>query len=73
MAYLGLTPAARGRGLGRATVIHALEVARPLRARLELAVDSRNTPAKRLYTQTGFRPTEVRGVHLVAFRDEPNG
>ncbi len=73
VAYLGLTPAARGRGLGRATVIHALEVARPLRARLELAVDSRNTPAKRLYTQTGFRPTEVRGVHLVAFRDEPNG
>jgi ribosomal protein S18 acetylase RimI-like enzyme len=62
--YLGLTPAARGRGLGRAVIRHALELARGHAPILELAVDLRNTPAVRLYRATGFTPRDRRAVHL---------
>lgn len=64
IAYLGLTPAARGRGLGRAALRYALELARPHVSRLELAVDVRNTPAERLYRAAGFLPFDRRSVHL---------
>jgi mycothiol synthase len=63
--YLGLTPSARGRGLGRAVIRRALELARGAGAPvLELAVDLRNTPAVRLYRGTGFLPRDRRAVHL---------
>jgi mycothiol synthase len=62
--YLGLTPPARGRGLGRAVIRHALELARGQAPVLELAVDLRNTPAVRLYSDTGFTPRDRRAVHL---------
>jgi mycothiol synthase len=62
--YLGLTPAARGRGLGRAVLCHALELARAHTPRLELAVDLRNTPAVHLYRDTGFVIRNRRTVHL---------
>jgi mycothiol synthase len=62
--YLGLTPPARGRGLGRAVIRHALELARGQAPVLELAVDLRNTPAVRLYRDTGFTPRDRRAVHL---------
>jgi GNAT superfamily N-acetyltransferase len=64
VAYLGLTPPARGRGLGRATLAHALDLARPHVSRLELAVDARNRPANRLYLSSGFVPFDRRIVHL---------
>jgi ribosomal protein S18 acetylase RimI-like enzyme len=64
VAYLGLTPAARGRGLGRAALAHALELARRYVPRLELAVDARNRPACRLYRSAGFIPFDRRTVHL---------
>jgi mycothiol synthase len=67
VAYLGLTPAARGRGLGRAALAHALELARPHTPRLELAVDLRNEPAMRLYRAAGFSPFDRRAVHLASF------
>jgi GNAT superfamily N-acetyltransferase len=66
VAYLGLTPAARGRGLGRAALAHAVELAGPHTNRLELAVDARNYPAQRLYRATGFTPFDRRSVHLAA-------
>ena len=66
--YLGLTPAARGRGLGRAVIRHALELARGHAPILELAVDLRNTPAVRLYRATGFIPRDRRAVHLAVLR-----
>jgi mycothiol synthase len=66
VAYLGLTPPARGRALGRSVVVHALELARPHTPRLELAVDARNSPAQRLYEATGFVAFERRTVHLAA-------
>ncbi len=62
--YLGLTPPARGRGLGRATLSHALELARPHVSRLELAVDLRNKPAMRLYQAGDFVVRDRRAVHL---------
>jgi ribosomal protein S18 acetylase RimI-like enzyme len=67
VAYLGLTPAARGRGLGRAMLAHALDLARPHVPRLILAVDVRNRPACRLYRATGFTPFDRRAVHLVVW------
>jgi ribosomal protein S18 acetylase RimI-like enzyme len=67
IVYLGLTPPARGRGLGRQALVHALELARPHVSRLELAVDVRNHPATRLYDTTGFVVFDRRSVHLVVF------
>jgi len=65
ITYLGLTPAARGRDLGRSALNHAVEQARGARIpRIELAVDARNTPARRLYERAGFRPFDRRIVHL---------
>ena len=64
VVYLGLTPAARGHGLGRAVLRHALELAKPHVARLELAVDARNIPATRLYQSAGFTTRDRRTVHL---------
>jgi GNAT superfamily N-acetyltransferase len=54
VAYLGLTPAARGRGL-------------------ELAVDDRNHPARKLYDHAGFTPFDRRTVHLAVLNRDPNG
>ncbi len=62
--YLGLSPAARRRGLGRVVLGHALELARAHTPRLELAVNLRNTPAVRLYRATGFTIRDRRTVHL---------
>jgi len=67
VVYLGLTPSARGRGLGRAAIAHALDLAHPHASRLELAVDIRNHPATRLYESAGFLPFDRRSVHLVVF------
>ncbi len=68
VAYLGLTPVARGRGLGRAVLAYAAELARPHTDRLELAVDVRNLPAHQLYRKAGLRPFDRRAVHLASFR-----
>ena len=65
--YLGLTPAARGCGLGRAVIERALSLARGCVPWLELAVDVRNTPALRLYEAAGFVARSRRAVHLVIF------
>jgi mycothiol synthase len=64
IAYLGLTPPARGRGLGRLALAYALDRARPHTPRLELAVDVRNHPAGRLYRAAGFIPFDRRAVHV---------
>ena len=68
VAYLGLTPEARGRGLGRALLAHALDLAAPHVGRIELAVDVRNAPAHQLYRSAGMTPFDRRAVHLAMLR-----
>jgi ribosomal protein S18 acetylase RimI-like enzyme len=70
VAYLGLTPLARGRGFGRASLAYALELARPHVHRLELAVDDRNLPARKLYDAAGFTVFDRRTVHLAVLNRE---
>lgn len=62
LAYLGLVPAARGRGLGGVLLNQALALADG--ADVRLSVDARNTPARRLYERAGFEPTFQRDVYL---------
>lgn len=69
ISYLGLTPAARGRGLGRAALGHALSQARDVVPRLDLAVDVRNDPARFLYARAGFVRYDRRVVYLRVFRE----
>jgi ribosomal protein S18 acetylase RimI-like enzyme len=67
VVYLGLTPQARGHGLGRVVLQRALALARAHVPRLELAVDCRNIPATRLYQSAGFITRDRRAVHLATF------
>lgn len=61
LAYVGLVPEVRGRGLGRVLMEHGLRLLRdrcvPL---VTLAVDMRNTPALALYDTLGFHATQQR-------------
>ncbi len=67
LVYLGLTPAWRGKGLGRSMVTNALA---STRARgvgtLLLAVDEANTPAIRLYRESGFVSTSRKSALILA-------
>ncbi len=62
--YLGLTIPARRRGLGLAILRHALDLAQGRARMIELAVDARNHPARRLYESAGFTLRDRRVVHL---------
>jgi ribosomal protein S18 acetylase RimI-like enzyme len=56
LVYLGLTPAARGRGLGDLLVRQALATVTAQRlSRLSLAVDAANAPALKLYYRHGLQ------------------
>lgn len=70
LVYMGISPAARGRGLGR----QLLEKIRQegSRAGVEqvlLAVDADNWPARRIYEAAGFRPWGARLAYLQPFSD----
>jgi ribosomal protein S18 acetylase RimI-like enzyme len=68
VAYMGLIPRARGRGLGRELLVQALGEARRASApRVLLSVDGRNSPARRLYEQVGFTVLETRAVYLAVW------
>jgi ribosomal protein S18 acetylase RimI-like enzyme len=61
LAYFGVAPAARGRGIARALLAAGLHEGSAARIdTVTLAVDSRNAPAKRLYESHGFRRTISR-------------
>jgi ribosomal protein S18 acetylase RimI-like enzyme len=65
VAYLGVTPDARGRGVGRAILRDALALAqRSGRSAIEIAVDAGNIPALRLYRDFGFVDVRRFAVHL---------
>lgn len=56
LAYLGLAPEARGRGIGELMMRQAAAmVSASPQSRLSLAVDARNEPALRLYWRHGMR------------------
>jgi ribosomal protein S18 acetylase RimI-like enzyme len=72
LSYVGVIPEQRRRGVGRAAACHALASARAAGApELLLAVDTRNTPARRLYRSLGFQEGDVRDVYLYFFAAEP--
>lgn len=65
IVYLGVRPAWRGRGFGRAMVRHALaHAAGRRRGQMCLAVDAANTPAVRLYRSEGFREVDRKDVYV---------
>jgi ribosomal protein S18 acetylase RimI-like enzyme len=65
IAYLGVIPEARGRGLGRALAAKILLEARARHVnQVTLAVDGRNLPAWNMYLALGFQPLEQREVYL---------
>ncbi len=69
VGYMGIVPAARGRGHGTEMlhkVFHEAIVAGV--QRVTLCVDERNTPACRLYQRMGFRPYDRRAVFLAIWQ-----
>jgi ribosomal protein S18 acetylase RimI-like enzyme len=63
LVYLGLGPACRGRGLGSALLDRSLRALGPrllMSGGVTCAVDTRNTPALRLYAHAGFARFGVR-------------
>ena len=59
--YLGVVESARGRGIGRAMLLDALDAARDLKLqRLLIVADVRNIPAVSLYESLGFQPVSTR-------------
>lgn len=65
LVYLGVVPAFRGRGVGARLVARALEHARRRRVtHVLVAVDVRNSPARRLYERFGFHPLLEREVFV---------
>lgn len=73
VAYVGVVPAFRGRGVGRLLMLRALERARSGGAQqLTLAVDVRNVPARKLYENMGFRAITSRQAYLRFLAGEPS-
>jgi mycothiol synthase len=70
VAYVGVVPAARRRGVGMELVVKALWEAKAAGIlQVSLAVDSRNEPARRLYRRLGFEPFGERSVYLAVWGD----
>ena len=65
LAYLGVVPEFRGRGVGKMLTALAISMSRNTGARrLHVSVDVRNEPARRLYEQAGFHLESEKHVFL---------
>jgi len=65
LAYLGVVPAARRRGVAREMLSFALQFAQNQGAfGMTLMVDERNRPAINLYERLGFKTIDMRDVYL---------
>ncbi|MFH5802870.1 GNAT family N-acetyltransferase [Alienimonas sp. DA493] len=74
VCYLGVTPAARRRGVGRALLAERLAAARDAgAAAVTCVVDADNAPARRLYAAAGFAETGSRALFLKRLEPEPAG
>jgi mycothiol synthase len=66
LVYLGVVPAARGHGIGRALLGRAIRDSAEMGlAQMGLAVDIANTPAVRLYESAGFHEIRRRMAYFV--------
>jgi mycothiol synthase len=71
LVYFGLIPSARGRGLADVLLRHALHTSVKHNVRtMTLAVDSRNTPALKLYYRHNFRNVCSRVALLRDLREQ---
>ena len=69
VVYVGLVPAARGKGLGHLCMHRAIQRARDLAlAGVTLAVDAANLPACHLYAGMGFSPYATKDIWIRVFR-----
>ncbi len=75
LAYLGVIPLMRRRGIGRAAVAFAFQqISTAEKVGLTLMVDERNTPALRLYERMGFEHAGSRDVYLwISKREAASG
>lgn len=65
VVYMGILPAYRGKGYGSAVLRRGLEVAQDqVAVGLSLAVDARNTPARKLYQRFGFKEVSRRDAWI---------
>ena len=72
LVYLGISPAARRRGLATCLLRHALATAaEDKRKRLTLAVDTGNAPALQLYYRHGFQKVGAK-IALIKVLDSAN-
>jgi len=66
IVYMGVAQVARGTGVANALMHRAVEAAGAVGAKsLALAVDQRNTPARKLYARFGFTPFAARDAWIV--------
>ncbi len=67
LVYIGLGPSIRGLGLGRDLLTHAIANLGAHNAKeITCAVDTRNTPALRVYAEMGFLSFDARLGYIVA-------
>ena len=66
LLYMGLLPAARGRGWGLEIVRHAQWLSgQASRSRMVLAVDAANEPALRIYAAAGFQAWDRTSAYIL--------
>lgn len=71
LVYLGLAPEARGKGMGRKLVQHAMNITSENNAcQILLAVDQENEPARKLYQRMGFARGEKKTAMIYILDDE---
>ena len=61
LVYIGIGPTARGLGLGKSVLEHAINQLGAINSKeITCAVDDRNTPAINIYKSLGFKPFDAR-------------
>ena len=71
LEYMGVTPQARGQGIGREILTKVLLEAKTAEMmEVNLTVDQRNTPARSLYRSMGFEPFDSREVYLSFLQED---
>lgn len=72
VVYLGVAPEFRGRGLGRAMILHAAkDIRRRGYGNMTLAVDAANPYALRIYQSVGFKPLFSRDAYALLKSKSP--